>query len=662
MIRRLLVANRGEIAVRVIRACRELGIAPVVIFSEPDRNALHVQLADEAVCVGPASPPASYLNQDAILAAARRTGAESVHPGYGFLAENADFAVRCREEGLVFVGPSAEAIRLMGDKGEAKRLARAAGVPVVPGYDGEEQSDEHLQEEAKRIGYPVLIKAAAGGGGKGMHATSGPDELGARLAQARREALLAFGDDRVLLERLLIRPRHIEVQVLGDEHGTLVALGERECSIQRRHQKVIEEAPSTAVSPGLRSQLCELALTIARAAGYSNAGTVEFLLDRDGNVYFLEMNTRLQVEHSVTEATYGVDLVRLQLDIASGGRLELRQGDLTPRGHAIECRVYAEDPSSGYLPSTGSVLAFRLPEGPGIRNDAGTYAGDTISPYYDPLLAKLTAFAPDRLGAVRRMRAALRDCAVLGLRTNLALLANVLADSEFERGDIDIDFLDRKPELAQETASPPPSVLFAAAAAEILGVAPKLAGTTGWRAAGPWRVGGQGLMYSWTCGGQMHAVHADRMAGDDGWRLRSEGGEFAGQIESPSPGVVLLREGASVTRFVVAHEGQHIWLGHDGLAWRLVQPSPPSLARSAGGREGGGNSLVAPMPGRVARVEVREGEAVSAHQVLVVMEAMKMEHAIDTPSAGVVRRLYCEPGDLVAAGALLVEIGDIEPA
>ncbi len=672
MIRTLLVANRGEIAVRVIRACRELGIVPVTVYSEADRDALHVQLADRAVCIGPAAPLESYLNIDAVIAAALETGAEAIHPGYGFLSESAEFAACCRSAGLIFVGPPVEAIRLMGDKSAAKRLARSAGVPVVPGYDGGDQSDGRLSAEAERIGYPVLVKAVAGGGGKGMHAVELPAELPARLAQARREARLAFGDDRLLLERLLQRPRHIEVQVLGDEHGALVALGERECSIQRRHQKVIEEAPSPAVGPELRQRLCGLAVALARAAGYTNAGTLEFLLDRDGSVYFLEMNTRLQVEHAVTEAVYGVDLVRLQIELAAGEPMRLTPKDLTPRGHAIECRLYAEDPAAGYLPRSGQVLAFRVPEGPGLRNDAGTFAGDTISPYYDPLLAKLTAFASDRPAAVARMRAALEDCTVLGLPTNLELLDAVLCDPEFARGEIDIEFLDRKPELARR-APLPAAALFAATAADLLGAGLARAefnadsynnrdrsetNPNPWARVGPWRQGGQGLGFRWQVGDRECNVQAFRVAETGQWRLTSGDASFSGAIEAPIAGTLLLREAARIRRFAVAAQGRVVWVGQGGRAWKLARPAPPPLERR-GGHVGAGSQLVAaPMPGRVARVNVREGEVVGAHQVLIVMEAMKMEHVLESPAAGVVLRLHCAPGDLVQAGALLVELGD----
>ena len=656
-IRKLLIANRGEIAVRIVSACLEAGIQPVAVYSDADRSALHVRLAGEAVHIGPAPAAESYLNQDAIIAAAKASCCDAVHPGYGFLAENADFADRCREEGLVFVGPPSEAMRLMADKASAKRLALDAGVPVVPGYDGDEQSEARLAREARLMGFPIMIKAALGGGGKGMHAVRDPKELRRRIAQARREAIAAFGDGRLLLERLIERPRHIEVQVLGDAYGALVAIGERECSIQRRHQKVIEEAPSPAVDAAVRRRLSNLALAVAKRAAYSNAGTVEFLVSPAGEIYFLEMNTRLQVEHSVTEAVYGVDLVRLQLELAAGGRLKLHQGGLRPRGHAIECRIYAEDPSSGFLPSTGRLLAFRAPEGPGIRNDLGTFAGDEIVPDYDPLLAKLTVHAPDRAAAVARMRVALSRYTVLGIRTNLPLLQAVVRERAFKLGEFDVEFLDRESRLAFVESVPPAEVLFAITAASILGSGKELQQGPLFGAAGPWRLGSKDLCFAWEAGGPPQEVRASR--GSDGaWTLRSGEIEFCGNIELSESGVVL-RDSSSdaVVEVDLATRGREFWAGWRGESWILTRPGPRALqSREDEQHQGSARSLTAPMPGRVARVEVQEGQAVRRHQVLVILEAMKMEHAIEADGAGVVRRLYCRAGDLVGAGMKLVDL------
>jgi 3-methylcrotonyl-CoA carboxylase alpha subunit len=656
MFRKLLIANRGEIAVRIIRTCREMGIAPVAVYSDADRRALHVQLADEAYRLGPPPPAVSYLNQAAILAAAAAAGADAVHPGYGFLSENAEFAAACRGAGLTYVGPTAEAIRLMGDKGEAKRLMRAAGVPVVPGYDGELQSDQILAREADQIGFPILIKAAAGGGGKGMRAVERHADLADALAGARREAHSAFGDDRLILERLLRRPRHIEIQVLADAQGTTLSLGERECSIQRRHQKVIEETPSPAVSPALRQRMGELAVRAAQAIGYQNAGTLEFLLDEDGSVYFLEMNTRLQVEHAITEAVLALDLVRLQIEIAAGLPLRLPPADLTPRGHAIECRVYAEDPAAGYLPATGRLLCFRPPEGPRIRTDAGFCTGDEIGPYYDPLLAKLTVQGADRVEAIERMQQALASYAVLGVTTNLGLLREVIASAAFGRGAIDTDLLER--EFARPAAAPEPPalVLFAATASLLLDPAPATGGDP-WRLLGAWRQSGQGQTYRWLSGERAFEVRAGRLPGTErGWRLRTGAAEFSGELEFGAPGTLLLRSGPRVERLDVARDGASIYVGLVGRAWRLHPPQPPSLEHAGSGQTGGGQGLTAPMPGIVIRVNVKEGERVESQQVLMILEAMKMEHAIEAPSAGIVRRLHYALGDLVPAGARLVEI------
>lgn len=656
MFTRLLIANRGEIAVRIIRACRELGIAPIAVFSDADRRALHVQLADAAYRLGPAPAAESYLNQDAILAAAAASGAEAIHPGYGFLSENASFAAACAAAGLAFVGPPAEAIRLMGDKAAAKRLLRRAGVPVVPGYDAEDQSDERLAAAAEQIGYPILIKAAAGGGGKGMRAVERHEEFPEQLAGARREARSAFGDERVLLERLLQRPRHIEIQVLAGPDGRAISLGERECSVQRRHQKVIEEAPSIAVDPDLRFRLGEYAVRAAEAIGYRNAGTVEFMLDEDGSVYFLEMNTRLQVEHAVTEAVLGIDLVHLQLQIASGQPLHTAER-LTPRGHAIECRVYAEDPSAGYLPSTGRIALFRPPAGPGIRNDVGSYTGDEVSPYYDPMLAKLIVYAADRPAAIERMRRALAEYAVLGVRTNLTLLQSVVESATFRRGAIDTGYLDRELAAPPGDGLPPPETYLAATA--LLLMQPASNGGP-WTALAGWRQGGQSRTERWQVanveGGGEVAVEVDRVAGSDNtWRLRCQGVAFEGQVELGAPGSILLRSRNAVSRIDVVREGRAVLVGLSGHAWRLQPPAPPSLQRTVAGAAGG-RGLTAPMPGIVVKVSVREGERVEAHQLLLILEAMKMEHAIEAPSAGVVRRIHFAPGELVPAGATLIDL------
>ncbi|HEX9900426.1 MAG TPA: acetyl-CoA carboxylase biotin carboxylase subunit [Candidatus Methylomirabilis sp.] len=443
MFSKILIANRGEIAIRVIRACRELGIANVAIFSEADRSSLHVRYADEAYCVGPPPSTQSYLNMDAILDVTRRAGAEAIHPGYGFLAENAEFAGRCEAAGIVFIGPPSSAIRAMGSKTSARRLATGAGVPVVPGAI-ENLTDAEVERRALEIGLPVVIKAAAGGGGKGMRVVQAATELPSAIRAARSEAQSAFGDSAVYLERYLIAPRHVEMQILADRHGHTIYLGERECSVQRRHQKVIEEAPSPVVDASMRRRMGEAAVGLARAAGYVNAGTMEFLVDQERNFYFLEMNTRLQVEHPVTEMVTGLDLVKEQIAIAAGEALRYRQEDVVIRGAAIECRIYAEDPFQNFVPSPGRIIGLREPGGAGVRIETGIYKGYEVPVYYDPLIAKLITWGRDRPEAAQRMRRALMEYSVQGIKTTIPFHQRVMADPDFLRGDIDTTYIDRR--------------------------------------------------------------------------------------------------------------------------------------------------------------------------------------------------------------------------
>jgi len=442
MFGKILIANRGEIAVRLIRACHEMGIMAVAVYSEADEGALHTRLADQAVLIGPPAPSESYLRGDVIIEAALRTGAEAIHPGYGFLSENADFADAVRDAGLVFIGPPASAIRAMGVKTEARALMEAAGVPIVPGFQPDQATDAEYLNAAARIGYPVMIKAAGGGGGKGIRVVHHANELADGIAAARREAQNAFGDSRVFLEKYIEAGRHIEFQVLADQHGNVMHLYERECSIQRRHQKIIEETPSPLLTPDVRAQMGEAAVAAAKAVGYTNAGTVEFIADQQANFYFLEMNTRLQVEHPITEMVTGVDLAKLQIRIAAGEKLPFAQDDLSQRGHAIECRVYAEDVASGFLPATGPILLAAEPEGPGIRVDAGVVTGDSVGVHYDPMIAKLIVLAEDRGEAIKRMDHALGDYAILGVTTNMAFLQDVLRHPAFQAAEISTHFID----------------------------------------------------------------------------------------------------------------------------------------------------------------------------------------------------------------------------
>jgi 3-methylcrotonyl-CoA carboxylase alpha subunit len=497
-LRTLLIANRGEIAVRVARTARAMGIETVAVYSEPDRGALHVRECDRAYAIGEAPALASYLNVDALLRAARAAGADSVHPGYGFLSQNGDFADAVAAAGLVFVGPPGPVHRRMGDKKAARRLMATAGVPVVPGYDGDDQQDATLLGESRRIGWPVMLKPSRGGGGKGMRVITAEDGFASALAASRREAKAAFGDEAMVVERFLARPRHVEVQVLADGHGAIVHLGERECSLQRRHQKVVEESPSPALDEDARKALCAAGVAAAKAASYVNAGTVEFLLDEDGKFFFLEMNTRLQVEHPVTEAVTGLDLVRLQLEVAAGARLPFAQDALVRRGHALECRVYAEDADRGDLPSPGRLLAVSWPVGPGVRVDAGVAAGDEVSVHYDPLLAKVVTWGASRGESLERMAEALRRTAVLGVATNQGRLRAIVDHPAFRAGRLHTGFLgEHFADAEPPTSEPPPEAVAALAAALRAGsprsssgaAAPSTAGADAFDRVGAWRLG-----------------------------------------------------------------------------------------------------------------------------------------------------------------------------
>ncbi|HEY7781804.1 MAG TPA: acetyl-CoA carboxylase biotin carboxylase subunit [Ktedonobacterales bacterium] len=675
MFSRVLIANRGEIAVRIMAACQEMGIRTVAVYSEADRGAVHVRRADEARAIGPAPATQSYLNIAAIIQAAKESGADAIHPGYGFLSENADFAAACADAEIVFIGPPPEAIRLMGSKIAAKRAVEAAGVPTVPGYLGAARDPRTLAREAQRIGYPVMIKASAGGGGKGMRVVRDPADFVEALEAARREALGAFGDDSVFLEKLLEAPRHVEFQILADRHGHVIHLGERECSIQRRHQKIVEESPCVALTPALRTEMGAAAVAAARAAGYVNAGTCEFLLDAGGRYYFLEMNTRLQVEHPVTESVTGLDLVRHQLRIAAGEPLGITQERIAPRGHAIEVRLYAEDPAHGYLPSTGTVVAFDAPRAPGVRVDAGVEAGDEVSMHYDPMLAKLIVSAEDRAGAVARLRWALDHFGVLGVTTNLPLLRAIATDEAFAAGDTNTDFLAARG-LA-EVAPPrdvPAAVLAGAAVYEALSAA-----ITGPRR-GPYNPWGHGSAV--TSGGERRARYAasgrDHLvtlapvpgavhqyhASVDGAPYPDQGAAVRASL-GPDGELTLLTANddhadaiGQVESLRAARRAGTILIVHQGVSYTLEKPRAPDIEAAARGGDlaAGQERLAAPMAGTVIKVNVAEGDRVQAHQTLVVLGAMKMEHAIAAPHAGRVRLVAHRAGDVVPGGEVLVEL------
>ncbi|MGX5210007.1 ATP-binding protein [Streptomyces violaceus] len=636
MFETVLVANRGEIAVRVIRTLRSMGVRSVAVFSDADADARHVREADTAVRIGPAPASESYLSAERLLEAAARTGAQAVHPGYGFLAENAAFAHACAEAGLVFIGPPADAISLMGDKIRAKETVQAAGVPVVPGG-----RDPDLAEAARELGAPVLLKPSAGGGGKGMRLVRDLTRLEEEIASARREARASFGDDTLLVERWIDRPRHIEIQVLADAHGHVVHLGERECSLQRRHQKIIEEAPSVLLDEETRAAMGEAAVQAARSCGYRGAGTVEFIVNGSdpSSYYFMEMNTRLQVEHPVTELITGLDLVEWQLRVAAGEPLAFAQQDVRLTGHAVEARICAEDPARGFLPSGGTVLRLREPQGDGIRTDSGLTEGTEVGSLYDPMLSKVIAYGPDRATALRKLRSALAETVTLGVQTNAGFLRRLLAHPAVIAGDLDTGLVEREVE-GLIPADVPEEVYEAAAAVRLDALTPEPGG--------------------WT----------DPFSLPTGWRLGGTRKPPAFPLRVQDPLEYTPRGTAAVTgdRVAVTLDGvRHTfhraadWLGRDGDAWHVRDHDPvaASLSRAA---HGGADSLTAPMPGTVTVVKVAVGDEVTAGQSLLVVEAMKMEHVISAPHAGKVTELDVAPGSTVAMDQVLAVIAPHEEA
>ncbi|MEU9231462.1 acetyl/propionyl/methylcrotonyl-CoA carboxylase subunit alpha [Streptomyces subrutilus] len=689
----VLVANRGEIAVRVIRTLRELGIRSVAVFSDADADARHVREADTAVRIGPAAAAESYLSVERLLDAARRTGAEAVHPGYGFLAENAAFAQACADAGLGFIGPPASAISLMGDKIRAKETVKAAGVPVVPGSSGSGLSDAELVAAAEEIGMPVLLKPSAGGGGKGMRLVRDAAVLAEEIAAARREARSSFGDDTLLVERWIDRPRHIEIQVLADSHGNVVHLGERECSLQRRHQKVIEEAPSVLLDEKTRAAMGAAAVEAARSCGYVGAGTVEFIVPGGdpSSYYFMEMNTRLQVEHPVTELVTGLDLVEQQLRVASGGVLSFTQDEVRLTGHAIEARVCAEDPARGFLPSGGTVLALSEPSGGAVRTDSGLTAGVPVGSTYDPMLSKVIAYGPDRATALRVLRSALADTVILGVQTNAGFLRRLLAHPDVVSGDLDTGLVER--DLAALLPQGVPPEVYAAAALLAFphpapsrngGSAPDPAprtpaGPDGWvdpfDVPSGWRLGGTPAwtVHDFRLPGQDPVQVRTRPLGTDSELLISEPAEAhpaspameargPGQSPgAPARGRIVTRTADTVTieldgvthRFSHAASPEGTWLGRDADSWHVQRHDPVS---AKGAASAGADALAAPMPGTVTVVKVAVGDRVAAGQSLLVVEAMKMEHVISAPHAGTVTELDVTPGATVAMDQVLAVV------
>ncbi len=631
MFERVLIANRGEVAVRIARTLRRLGVESVAVYSDADAGAVHVRAADRAVHIGPTAPAESYLSIERILEAARESGAEAIHPGYGFLSERAAFASACAEAGIVFVGPGAEAISLLGDKVAAKEAATAAGVPVLPGLQSERLGDEEIIAWAAENELPIMLKAAAGGGGKGMRIVRELDALPEAIAAARREAKGAFGDDRLLLERFVERSRHIEVQVIADLHGNAIHLNERECSLQRRHQKVVEEAPSPVVSPELRQRMGAAAVALAAASGYVNAGTVELIAERDdpGSFFFLEMNTRLQVEHPVTEAVTGLDLVELQLRVAAGEPLPLTQAEVRLDGHAVEARIYAEEPSRGFLPSTGRVVAYEEPVG--ARLDSGVAGGSEVGADYDPMLAKVIAHGEDRAQALARLDRGLAELVLIGPGTNVAYLRALLARPEVRAGEMDTGLIER---LGGEIAPPAPDPAWPQIALlELLG---EPASDDPWDALDAWRPTGPG------------SVRAELDANGESVEVEVE---FA--VASCSPTSV-----SNSPRLRVIRDGDAVWL-LDGAAEpvRFAIRDEDEIATAAGAASG---SAEAPMPGTVIAVRCAPGEEVEAGQVLVVVESMKMEMAVQSAVAGVVGEVLVGAGERVARGQVLVALAEEE--
>ncbi len=671
MFSKILIANRGEIACRVIRTARKLGIRTVAVFSDADADAQHVRLADEAHRIGGPRPQDSYLRGDAIIEVAKQTGAQAIHPGYGFLSENADFADAVQAAGIAFIGPSGASMRKMGSKAGAKELMHAAGVPVVPGYTGEDQSPEVLQREADKIGYPLMIKAAHGGGGKGMRIVRSSGEFAANLQSCQREAANAFGRDRVLLERYIEHPRHIEIQVFGDSHGGAIHLNERECSAQRRYQKVLEESPSAFLTPELRAQMGAAAVQAAHAIDYANAGTVEFIVGQQadgkpGGFYFMEINTRLQVEHPVTEEVTGLDLVEWQLRVAAGEKLPLAQEQIAQRGHAIEVRLYAEDPDAGFLPGSGTLKTLRLPvPSRHVRIDSGVVEGDTVTIFYDPMIAKLIVWDEDRPRALARLRDALAACEIAGPKSNIAFLERLVRHPAIVDATIDTGYLDRHLDEFLAPAETDAALVLAAATTRLLvqehearaTAAGSSDPTSPWTIADGWRLGHGGARrlafaqaqangevrielvahghagdYRLDLGGAMHDVSGARLAD----------GELSARIDG------------AMRRFRASTDGSRV-LVHDG-GHRLSVDTVEVYRRQGDAGSATEHRIRAPMPGRVVLVQAKPGQAVETGEVVLVIEAMKMELALKAPRDGVVAEVRAQPGDFVEADVVLATL------
>ncbi|MFM9436817.1 3-methylcrotonyl-CoA carboxylase alpha subunit [Janthinobacterium sp. CG_23.3] len=673
MFTKILIANRGEIACRVAATARRMGMKTVAVYSEADANAKHVAACDEAVLIGPAAAKESYLCGDKIIAVALATGAQAIHPGYGFLSENADFADACAKAGLVFIGPPASAMRAMGSKSAAKSLMEKAKVPLVPGYHGEVQDADFLHAEADKIGYPVLLKASAGGGGKGMRVIENSADFKAALASCKREAISSFGDDKVLAEKYLSRPRHIEIQVFADTLGNCIYLFERDCSVQRRHQKVLEEAPAPNMPAERRAAMGEAAVAAAKAVGYVGAGTVEFIANQDGSFYFMEMNTRLQVEHPVTEMITGTDLVEWQLRVAFGEALPKRQHELAIHGHAIEARIYAENPEKGFLPSIGTLRHMHTPDavafalggiqGSGVpaavRIDSGVRQGDAISPFYDPMIAKLIVWGADRREALARMSQALAEYQIVGLASNIAFLKRLVEGAAFSNADLDTGLIERNQEQLFPAPRPaPPGALALAAVALIVAEKEQAEAQSANHPSDPW-----GNALGW----RLNSAFQRRLSFTDEYAQATEAKAYLGEVEYHNDGWLLNRQpltlmtrdglylsvklGDNAVHGTVRRDGElfHVFTGGEHYALHYNDPMA-----HAGEAEAEGGRLTAPMPGKVVAVLVGAGQEVKKGDPLVIMEAMKMEHTIAAPHDGLVEEILYTVGDQVADGAPLL--------
>ncbi len=661
MFSKILIANRGEIACRVAATARRLGVRTVAVYSEADALAKHVAACDEAVLIGPAAAKESYLLGEKIIAVALATGAQAIHPGYGFLSENAEFADACTKAGLVFIGPPASAIRAMGSKSAAKTLMEQAKVPLVPGYHGENQDADFLQQQADRIGYPVLLKASAGGGGKGMRVIETSADFKAALASCKREAISSFGDDKVLAEKYLQRPRHIEIQVFADTHGNCVYLFERDCSVQRRHQKVLEEAPAPGMTVQRRAAMGEAAVAAAKAVGYVGAGTVEFIANQDGSFYFMEMNTRLQVEHPVTEMITGTDLVEWQLLVASGEPLPQQQSQLIIHGHAIEARIYAENPEKGFLPSIGTLLHMRTPHAVNFelggkpdpaacRIDSGVREGDTISPYYDPMIAKLIVWGKDRNEALARMAQALAQYQLVGLSSNIGFLQRLIHSKAFAGADLDTGLIERNhAELFPAPAKVSLQVLALAAVRIILSER-HVNENDPFDTSHGWRMNSHLVrVFSFEHEDEQSVVHVRYLA--DGWVISADAGQTPVLLKHTQGDDVELQIGTQSIRAAVVRHGEHLHIFSHGQHHELVYTDPLAHAGEAEAETG---RLTAPMPGKIVALLVKGGQSVKKGEPLLIMEAMKMEHTIAAPKDGVVKELMYLIGDQVADGAQLL--------